>query len=73
VEDVLLPLCQHFDAGTVRCCYFVKAKFHYASWFEAGSELVQSWSPTSFKPDIVMEFGFKPNDNADNYSVVISL
>jgi len=26
----------------------VKAKFHYASWFEAGSKLVRSWSPTSF-------------------------
>ena len=63
-----------------------KAKFHYASWFEAGSKLVadrfnansitlsgsklvrsrveagsklvRSWSPTSFEPDSVMEFGF---------------
>ena len=38
----------------------VKAKFHYASWFEAGSELFRSWSPTSFEPDSVMEFGFEP-------------
>jgi len=36
------------------CC--LKAKFHYASWFEAGSKLVADrfeagrWSPTSFKP-----------------------
>jgi len=44
---------------------FVKAKFHYASWFE----LVRSWSQTgskldgdqlrtSFEPASVMEFGF---------------
>ena len=33
----------------------VKAKFHYAIWFEACSELVRSW----FEPDSVMEFGFK--------------
>jgi len=32
----------------------VKAKFHYAIWFEAGSELVRKW----FEPDSVMEFGF---------------
>ena len=47
----------------------VKAKFHYASWFEAGSELVPSWfeagrrpasnlSAISFEPASVMEFGF---------------
>jgi len=47
----------------------LKAKFHYASWFEAGRRQVRSWSPTSFdpvcnqlrtsfKPDSVMEFGF---------------
>jgi len=34
----------------------LKAKFHYASWFGAGSKLVQRW----FKPDSVMEFGFEP-------------
>jgi len=39
----------------------IKAKFHYASWFEVGSELVRSWfeagrrpasnlSATSFEP-----------------------
>jgi len=33
----------------------IKVKFHYASWFEAGSKLV---SPTSFEADSVMEFGF---------------
>jgi len=36
-----------------------KAKFHYASWFEAGSKHVRSWSPTSFEADSVMEFGFE--------------
>jgi len=47
----------------------LKAKFHYASWFEAGRRQVRSWSPTSFEPVCdqlrtsfepanVMEFGF---------------
>jgi len=27
----------------------VKAKFHYASWFEASSKLVRSWSQTGSK------------------------
>jgi len=43
----------------------VKAKFHYASWFEAGLKLVaDSFEPvcdqlrTSFEPASVMEFGF---------------
>ena len=36
----------------------LKAKSHYASLFEAGSELVRSWSPTGFEPASVMEFGF---------------
>jgi len=35
----------------------IKAKFHYASWFEAGSKLVRSWSPTSFEP-VCDQFGF---------------
>jgi len=33
----------------------VKAKFHYAIWFELGSKLVADQLRTSF----VMEFGFK--------------
>ena len=37
-------------------CQKVKAKFHYASWFGAGSKLVRSW----FESDSVMEFGFEP-------------
>ena len=36
-----------------------KAKFHYASWFGAGSKLVRSL----FEPDTVMEFGFDPASN----------
>jgi len=47
----------------------VKTKFHYASWFEAGSKLVadrfeagrraaSNLSATSFEPASVMEFGF---------------
>jgi len=34
----------------------IKAKFHYASWFGAGSKLVRSWF--EFEPDSVMEFDF---------------
>ena len=51
----------------------IKAKFHYASWFEAGRRQVRSWSATSFKPvcdqlrtscepDSVMKFGFYETD-----------
>jgi len=36
----------------------VKAKFHYASWFEADSKLVGDQLLTSFEPASVMEFGF---------------
>ena len=44
----------------------LKAKFHYAIWFEveAGSKLVRSRSPTSFEPASVMEFGFQLNKQA---------
>jgi len=48
----------------------VKTKFHYASWFEAGSKLVadrfeachrpaSNLSATSFEPASVIEFGFE--------------
>jgi len=37
----------------------IKAKFHYASWFETGRRQVRSLSATSFEPASVMEFGFK--------------
>jgi len=33
----------------------VKAKFHYATWFEPVCDQLR----TSFEPDSVMEFGFK--------------
>jgi len=32
----------------------VKAKFHYAIWFEAGRRQVQSWLATSFEPARVL-------------------
>ena len=45
--------------------FLLKAKFHYASWFGAGSEPVRSWCGAGsklvrswFDPDSVMEFGF---------------
>jgi len=49
----------------------LKAKFHYAIWFEAGRRQARSWSVTSFEPvcdqlrtsfepDSVMEFGRGP-------------
>jgi len=55
----------------VRFSRLVKAKFHYASWFEAGRRQVRSGSVTSFEPashqlrtsfqpDSVMEFGREP-------------
>jgi len=58
VAYVLLALCR------------LKAKFHYASWFGAGSEpvrsrlgaslkLVRSW----FDPNSVMELDFEPASN----------
>jgi len=37
----------------------LKAKFHDASWFGAGSELARSW----FEPDSVMKFDFEPAPN----------
>jgi len=53
-------LCEMF---VVTSLSLVKAKFHYASWFEAGSKLVtdrfEAGLRTSFKPASVMEFGFK--------------
>jgi len=42
----------------MQCELCLKAKFHYAIWFEAGSKLVADQLRTSFEPDIVMEFGF---------------
>jgi len=47
-------------------CCLLKAKLHYASWFEAGRRQVWSQIPlrylarTSAEPDSVMEFGGKP-------------
>jgi len=44
-----------FSAGTL------KAKFHYASWFGAGSEPVRSLFGASSELASVMEFGFYPS------------
>jgi len=60
----------------------VKAKFHYASWFgagsepvrssfEAGSELVRSLFGASSEPASVMEFGFYSADVASKISQVV--
>jgi len=38
--------------------YLLKAKFHYAIWFEAGSKLVADMSATSFEPDSVWNLAF---------------
>ena len=60
-------VCTRRYTGVYRA---VRAKFHYASWFEAGRRQVRSqislrylvpirsWSATSFEPASVMEFGF---------------
>jgi len=42
--------------GLCRCGLLLKPN----SITLAGSKLVRSWSPTSFEPDSVMEFGFEP-------------
>jgi len=47
-----------FFSDTIPCRQ-LKAKFHYASWFEARRRQIRSWSPTSFEPASVMEFGSK--------------
>jgi len=62
----------YFRFPTQFCCFLLKAKFHYDSWFEAGWKLVADrfeagrrfepvydQLPTSFEPASVMEFGFK--------------
>jgi len=46
----------------LRTSEVVKAKFHYASWFEAGLELVRSWSQTYSK----LKFGLSPSLLAAN-------
>jgi len=54
------------ETETTSWCTLVKAKFHYASWFGAGSKLVRSRIPlrylvrTIFEPASVMEFGSEP-------------
>jgi len=57
----------------------LKAKFHYASWFEAGRRQVRSWSPTifdsnlsaiSFEPASVMEFGFNQSHGVVYYALL---
>jgi len=57
-----LPICEHFQTGLRQlastrlrslahiCTDQLKAKFHYASWFGAGSELVRSWFEAGSKP-----------------------
>jgi len=60
-----------FHAADEFCENQLKAKFHCASWFEAGRKQVRSRSATSFEPvcdqlrtsfkaDSVMEFGREP-------------
>jgi len=57
----------------------VKAKFHYAIWYEAGSKLVRNgFEPvcdqlrTSFEPASVMEFGFNILETMQHRDVVAS-
>jgi len=63
---VLGEECRHRTGMSDLVCRLVKAKFHYTSWFEAGSKLVRSQIPlrylvrTSFEPASVIEFGHEP-------------
>ena len=50
----------------------LKAKFHYASCFGAGSKLVRSRSATGFEPDSVMEFGFNITFDLSLFSEVVT-
>ena len=63
----LVSASQSLQASNVQCSavsqiivILLKAKFHYAIWFETGRRQVRSWlqSATSFEQDSVMEFGF---------------
>ena len=71
VRAEIWPIIQLANSELARASRFA-AKFHYAIWFEAGSELVRRWFEpdsvmelasnklrTSSEPAIVMEFGFK--------------
>jgi len=52
----MLPLTPRIDRLR-QVCGLVKAKFHYASWFGAGSKPVADQLRTSFESASVMEFG----------------
>jgi len=58
--DGILPGAKFTLRPSLAFCYgSVKAKFHYASWFEAGSKLqVGDQLLTKFEPASIMEFGF---------------
>ena len=69
VTSYALPYTRFLMYATMSDFLSVKAKFHYATWFGAGSnpnsitlsgsKLVRSW----FEPDNVMEFSFEPAPN----------
>jgi len=48
----LILLLRNQTGIVLRCetcsVYLFKDKFHYASWFEAGSEMVRSWFELKF-------------------------
>jgi len=45
---LVMVIGHHTDAAFACFPQTVKAKFHYASWFGAGSELVRSWFNAKF-------------------------
>ena len=45
---------QPVEQPAATCKRGITAKFHYASWFGAGSQLVRSWFETGCRPDSVM-------------------
>jgi len=53
-------------------CY-VRTKFHYASWFEAGCRPASNLSATSFDPASVMKFGFYGQTAYQFYGLFIAI
>jgi len=58
IESICLKDCGVATINQSIKTKLLKAKFHYAIWFEAGSKLVGNQLRTSFEPASVMEFGF---------------
>ena len=59
ISSLIIILCTRNDMLLRRISSSLKAKFHYAVWFEACRRPASNQLRTSFEPASVMEFGFK--------------